>query len=147
MKNRRGLSTIVTTLIIILLVLIATAIIWSVVDNLLSKNTEAMGTSAMCMEVSIRATTIVNNSLTNYSVTLSRTSSGPDEFFYAKLVFSNDTDSSNPLDFSIGLKPLYSKKENIESGILDANKLEITPYYKDESGKTYLCPTTSSFKF
>ena len=41
--NKRGLSTVVTTLIIVLLVLVAIGIIWGVVNNLVQENLEGAG--------------------------------------------------------------------------------------------------------
>jgi hypothetical protein len=152
-KNNKGLSTVVTTLIIILLVLVATGIIWGVVNNLLGRSTSNIQTSAKCLDVDIKATKVIpaSNSTneTNYNVTLRRSSTGDqDMLFYAKVVFYNDQDNSGPVDFGTGLTPIKTATLKIDGDIGNATKVEITPYFVDpDSGKSQLCPTTTEFEF
>jgi len=58
MKNTKGLSTVVTTLIIILLVLVAIGIIWGVVNNLLGKSSGTIEISTKCLDVNVKATKV-----------------------------------------------------------------------------------------
>ena len=51
MKNKRGLSGIVTTLMIILLVIVAIAVVWVVVRNLIIEGTDQISSDAI--EVSL----------------------------------------------------------------------------------------------
>ena len=160
MKNNKGLSTVVTTLIIILLVLVAVGIIWGVVNNLLGKSKGTIESSTKCLDLEIRATKVVewqDNSTGepydgNYNVTLRRTASGDDEAIYAKLVFYRATGNTPVLDFGVSLLPLETKTEWITSAetgnFTSASKVEVTTYYLDESGNEKLCPAgTTEFNF
>ena len=156
MKNKKGLSTVVTTLIIILLVLVAVGIIWGVVNNLLGKSKGTIESSTKCLDLEIRATKVVAWNATveegDYNVTLQRAASGDEGAIYAKLVFYSATGNTGVLDFGVSLLPLETKTEWITSAetgnFTTANKVEVTTYYLDESGNEKLCPAgTTSFKF
>ena len=56
LKDKRALSTIVTTLIIILLVLVAIGIIWFVVRPVIEGGSQQIDIKAKCLNVDIRAT-------------------------------------------------------------------------------------------
>ena len=71
-NNKKGLSAIVATLMIILLVLIAVGIIWVVVRNVVESGTQNIDIGAKCLEVDVRATAV---SPTN-QVTLERGAGG-----------------------------------------------------------------------
>ena len=146
MKNNKGLSTVVTTLIIILLVLVAVGIIWGVVNNLLGKSTGTIETSTKCLDVDVRATKVVSNSGTQYNVTLYRAPTGDGEVG-AKIVFVSDTENSGTVDFTRKLEPLDRFTEDIDGQIQNATKVEVTTYFEDDSGKETYCPITTTFEF
>lgn len=50
-NNKRGLSEVVTSVIVILLVLVAIGIIWAVVNNLITKGGQTAGRQAECLNV------------------------------------------------------------------------------------------------
>ena len=54
--NRRGLSLVITTLILIVLVLVAIAIIWVVVSNILKGGTEGVALGTFTVEVDVNGT-------------------------------------------------------------------------------------------
>lgn len=148
MKNTKGLSTVVTTLIIILLVLVAVGIIWGVVNNLLGRSTGTIETSTKCLDVSVQATKVAPGSaLDTYNVTLYRAPTGGDEQIGAKLVFVSENDNSEAIDFGMMLDQLDRRTTEIDAGIENATSVEVTTYFEDESGKETFCPTTRTFEF
>ena len=157
MKNNKGLSTVVTTLIIILLVLVAVGIIWGVVNNLLGKSKGTIESSTKCLDLELRATKVIegnasvnSSDMGNYNVTLQRSASGDTEEVYAKLVFYNAGGNTPVLDFGEGFLPLETKtaKINSSNGFTGATKVEVTVFYLDESGIEKLCASgTTSYSF
>lgn len=149
MKNKKGLSTVVTTLIIILLVLVAVGIIWGVVNNLLNKSSGTIESSTKCLDLEVKAAKVVNTTVDgdDYRVTLTRTAAGDEEDIYAKIVFYNAAGENSVVkDFGEGLQPLETASvEYADTEVANASKIEITAYYLDDNGKEKLCPTTSSF--
>lgn len=148
MRTKKGLSGIVTTLIIILLVLVAVGVIWGVVNNLLGRSTSTISTSTKCLDVDIRATKVNETVPGTYDVTLSRKPTGEGEFG-AYLVFFNDVDNSGRERFPVMLEPLETTSEDIatEGTFTDATRVEVTPFFLDESGKEILCQTTTTLDF
>ena len=78
MENKRGLSDVITTLIIILLVLVAVGIIWVVVRNVVQSGSEQIDITTRCVAVDLRAVSVtsVEGQAGNYTVTPSPRSTG-----------------------------------------------------------------------
>jgi len=152
MKNKRGLSAIVATLIIILLVLVAVGIIWVVVRNLIQEGAEQVDISTKCMAIDVRAVSVVPvvGEAGDYSVTLRRTAGG-EAIGGIKIVLFNDTANSGVLnefnETATLLGELDTRTETVAAGVTDANKLEYTVYFIDESGSEGLCSQTNSYSF
>jgi hypothetical protein len=147
MKNNKGLSTVVTTLIIILLVLVAVGIIWGVVNNLLGKSSGTIETSTKCLDVDVRATKVTQGlTSTSYNVTLYRAPTGDSEVG-AKVVFVSDTENSGAIEFGTTLEPLDRFTRELPAGIANATSVEVTTYFEDDSGKEKFCPITTTFDF
>jgi hypothetical protein len=158
-NNKKGLSTVVTTLIIVLLVLVAVGIIWGVVSNLLDKSAGNVDTATKCLDIKVMATNVVDvgNATLNesiYDVTLERTTTGDDEIG-AKVIFFSSTSNTEPLDFANGSVVNMLTRAEIATetfnltGKLDGTpiKVKVIPYFIDESGKENLCSTSSEYEF
>ena len=149
MKNKKGLSDIVTTLIIILLVLIAIGVIWTVVSNLLDNSTSKIEQANRCLDVNIQATKVIETTPGFYNVTLERSSTGESEVG-AKIQVLSNTGASEVINFGDGimLGPLEIKTSEIEAEIENATSVRVTPYFVDENtNKETLCSTTTEFQF
>lgn len=143
--NKRGLSAVVTTLIIILLVMVAIGIIWVVVRNFVSGGVAGLEIGTKCLEIDITATALANTSATNYNVTFTRTASG-EEIGGMKVIFFNATDeTSGLLDLSGNIAPLTTVTRSVDGVISGANKVEFTAYFLDDAGEEKLCSQTNSF--
>lgn len=146
MKDKRGLSAIVATLIIILLTLVAVGIIWVVIRNVVQSGANQVDISSKCLAVSLEAVGVVNTSNTVYSVTLKRNAGGED-LGGVKITIQNNTDSSAVLDFG-NIVALQTKTTTGLAGVVNANKIEFTPFFLDSSGNQLLCPQSSqTFSF
>jgi len=145
--DKKGLSAVVTTLILILLVLVAVGIIWVVIRAVVETGTGTIDYTAKCLRVDLRATVVNNTAGTNYDVTLKRESGG-DDINGVKIVFSNDTDSSSVIDSLGNIETLATVTRNVNGEISNANKVEVTPYFLDDAGEEHLCGgQTNTFVF
>ena len=147
--EKKGLSAVVTTLIIILLVLVAVGIIWVVVRNVVETGAEQIDISTKCVAVDVRAvgvTPIVGED-GNYSVSLNRRAGGG-EIGGLKVNLFNDTSSSGVVDFGVALAELETQTMNIDTGgVTGATRLEFTVFFLDDSGNEQLCTQTNSLEF
>mgnify|MGYP001589054251 CR=1 FL=1 len=78
MRNTKGLSTVVTTLIIILLVFVAIGIVWAVVQGIFTRGTEQVEGGLDCATTMLVVESAGKN-LTHYKVVVSRDATGIDE--------------------------------------------------------------------
>jgi len=154
MKNNKGLSTIVATLITILLVLVAVGIIWVVVRNVIQTGTQQIGSGAKCLDVDIRATKVICTSVNGTgnngecNATISR-SSGGEPIGGVKLIFYNDLGETNYIHTVSGnVLPLETRTISlITTGIVNASKVETVAYFLDDSGNEMLCDAKNSLDF
>jgi uncharacterized membrane protein YqiK len=156
-KNKRGLSDIVITLIIVLLSLVAVGVVWFVVNNLIQSGSQGVEISAKCLNVRLeikQASCIDGTTNKICNVTLSRTGTESDAIGGVKMVFKDtieEMSSSSLIDVPGNIEPLIGKRvTDIDSLIAkeyDVNLVEITAYFKDNSGNEQLCSQTVSFNF
>ena len=150
MKGKKGLSTVVTTLIIVLLVLAAIGIIWNPIKNLLTQSSESFD-QTKCLEMDVNVKKVTNGSAMPseiYNVTLQRSPTGPEEEMGVKIIFFSDTESSGAEDFGEMLSPLEISTQSIQAGIQNATKLQLTMYFIEEStGAEKLCQASKEFSF
>jgi hypothetical protein len=154
MDNKRGLSDIVITLIIVLLSLVAIGVVWFVVNGLIQSGTEGIQTSTKCLNVNLEITSAVcADGATNQTcnVTVKRTGTEDDALGGVKVVFqdTNAGVSSSLIDVSGNVEKIVGKNIQITNVLVsndyDINSVSVTPYFEDESGKEQLCSQTVSY--
>jgi len=153
-NNKKGLSTIVATLLIILLTLVAVGIIWVVVRNVIQGGTDQMEIDAKCIQANVVATNVavfsVNASANNYNVTLSR-QSGDEAIGGVKLVFTDNAETSSFIWTRPGdIAALGNAMEFVSIPVADLavpSKVNVVVYFLDGSGAEQFCPTQNPFSF
>ena len=156
MKNTKGLSGVITTLIIILLVIAAIGIIWAVVNPFIKGSGDDIASQTDCMALDIRIDRAVCNATGDAcSITLKRGSGGK-EITGVKLLFYNELGTeSYAYDFvttdfsenSLATTTATTINPNTgENGMLEnATTLSIVPYFTDGSGNPAYCSETGSY--
>lgn len=146
--NNKGLSTIIATLIIILLVFVAVAILWVVVRGFISGGTGQLDLSSKCID-SIVTPTKVNNTATGvYQVTVFR-ERGEDEIGGIKLIFTGEAENANYIQDVPGNIPALSLTtvDVTIQDVTDPDKVEAVIYYVDGSGNQQYCQGGESLEF
>ncbi len=147
-KNKRGLSTVVTTLIIILLVLVAIGIIWVVIKGVIESGSQSADFAVKCLQVDVRATSISCSGINTCNVTLNRKTGG-EAIAGVKLVFYNTTASTSTGVISVpgNIAPLTTTTTSGQptTPVNWPDKVDVTAYFKDNAGAEQLCTQTSSY--
>lgn len=151
MKNNKGLSAVVTTLIIILLTIVAIMIIWGVVRSLLNNSSDTIEKSQVCLEIDIQATKVVSvstgNSTTGYNVTVTRGAGGEDIVEGLEIIISSDSEASGVKDTLEAFGPMEMKTYYIDTTITNVTTARVAAYFTDNNGEKQRCPeTTYTFK-
>ena len=142
MNNKRGLSDVLATLMIILLVLVAVGIIWVVVRNVVQGGSEQVDLGTKCLAVDVSAVRVVpvTGVPGNYSITLKRGNDNEGTIGGIRLSLLNATgDSSQILEFGVALQAGQEKTQVRSAGILNATRMAYTVYFLDDSGIPKLC--------
>ena len=147
MKDKRGLSSLVTTLIIILLSLMAITLIWLVVKEIIQKNSGEVEIRYKCLEVNLN---VVSSSCNSSSCTVViKRNAGGGEIGGIKLLFSNATgDSGSLIKLPGDIPTLGTLKTSSDHGIINPNKIDALVYLIDSSGNEKECSQSiPSFSF
>lgn len=148
MKGKQGLSAVVTTLIIILLVLVAVGIIWMVVGGMVEEGAQQVDIQSKCLTADVRATAAscaenpVGPGTWECDVTLERKAgTGSDDIAGVMLVFSNTAGSGSAVDAAGNIEVLGTKSlTNQLAGTTGTpDKVEVSVYFKDSAGETQIC--------
>ncbi len=142
--NKRGLSTIIVALLLIVLSLAAVGIVWVVVQNLIEGGAGDVDLSSKCLKVDVALTKTDCNSGTNgddCEITVMRKDNG-ENIDGIKLILANETATTNYIyDAAGNIASLEAKTFSVaETGISGINNVDIVPYFKDEVGNEQLCP-------
>ena len=153
-QNKKGLSMIVSTLIIILLVLVAVGIIWVVARNLIQEGSDQIDISAKCLKVSLQATSVIctsNATDDTCTVTLERGADAEGSAIGgAKIVFNSADGLSNFIyTYEGDITPLgkVTQADIGVMGINDSNKVEVTPFFLDDSNNENLCSISTEYTY
>jgi len=146
LEDKKGVSAIVATLIIVLLVIVAAGIVWVVIRNIVQDGAEQVEFGQKCLEVNLEYVSVTESSSTEcdpgetaYDVTLRR-SAGGDEIAGVKVALLNETDSSELQEFGV-LEELETETATVCTEFSDANKMEYTAYFEDAAGNPVYCQT------
>lgn len=119
-KNHKGLSTIVVTLIIILISLVAVGIIWVVVRNVIQTGTEEMALGQFTLDAKIKDVSTYNSS-NNVTLTVRR-NAGAGEFTKINFLFSDGRDSE-VITETVSLSQLEERRFYFHLTKLNVSKL------------------------
>lgn len=140
-KEKRGISAIVATLIIILLAIVAFAIVATVVQNQVENSAQEFNLQEKCLDVGIEATKVKNVSGSgNYSVTLDRDAGG-EAIDGVRLVFEDqarENSRSENIDEEIAPVSKFTAQIDIDKSFKPAT-IQVIPYFNKENGEKYLC--------
>ena len=133
--NKRGLSEVVTNLLLILLVLVSVGIVWVVVRNLVSEGAGEIEIGQFTFDLQIQSAYV---SGTDVVVSIKRNAGGG-ELVGVKFVFSNETDSIN-VDKIGALNELDRRTFTFTSteipGIGVGDDVSVAPIYESGGQKT-----------
>jgi hypothetical protein len=132
-ENKRGLSTIIATLLIILLVLVSVGILWVVVRNVIQTNAEQVSLGKLTLDLSIEKVQISGS---NLSVTVKR-NSGEGEFVGLSFVVE-DEENSEVFTEDVSMNELNVRTFTFTLNQTNPNniiKIEVVPIFRLKSGR------------
>jgi len=134
--NKKGISMIVSTMIIILLVIVAVGILWFAARGIFEGGGEQLALSSKCLAVDMKASGSCN--ATSCNATLERRAGG-EAFGGVKLVVSSA--AANVIVEQAGnVAPLEKTTiTNAITDLADPTKMEIVVYFEDDAGAEQLC--------
>ena len=144
-KNRKGLSMVVSVLLIIVLVLVATGIVWVVVRNVIQKGAGSLSLSGLTLNLEILSASLDGN---NVNVNVKR-NPGAGKLLGIKFVFSDGT-SSKTAEETVSMAELDEESFSfnlIDLEIPNANEVSIALIFESEGGDEILGDIVDTAKF
>ena len=146
MFNNKGISTIIATIFMILFVMIAAGIVWVVIQNILSRQSEEISSGLDRVTLSIVGSSVkITDS--EVSLTINR-DIGQGDLTKIKIILYDSEDESYSEDVDAeSLTELGNKKFAIsKGGLANIEKISIAPITKSASGKESLKGIVYTYK-
>ena len=144
-ENKRGISSIIATLILLLLTIVLVGIVWAVVSGIVKTSTEGATSGAQCFNSAIDITSATCTSATGTcNVTIQRTL-GTETIAGVRLIFVNAAGSSNFTDVNGTLQTLVPLRATTNTGVANVTKINAAVYFTDAVGNKNVC-SASEFK-
>ena len=153
MRNKKAMSEIVTTVIMVVLALVAVAVIWQIINNLISDKGAQISITQKCLDVKLSVESVSNCSLADGCIVKVTRAAGGEDITGVKVVLKSPTDASEVIDIPGPIEELETESliaKPILGDAFDAsvaNKVEVTIYFVDDSGQNQNCPSTATYNF
>jgi hypothetical protein len=133
MKKKRGLSSIIVTVLLIGLTIVGVGIVWAVVSNIIKTGTKEVGLNQFSLSAEISDVSL-NNPSNNVSLALKR-NAGKGDLNGVSFVFSNDAGTEIKTE-NVSLKELEQMKFNfhLNTNVSSLIKISVYPLIK-QNGK------------
>ena len=143
-NNKKGLSMIVSTLIVILLVLVAIGIIWTVVRNVINEGTETLDIAAKCLDVNLQVTAVTCVTNTGVCQVTTERSAGGGAIDGVRYVVSDGISSTNEdgsaiAELEVATQPITED----ETGAITT--AYAAAYFLNAAGDKELCSASPDF--
>ncbi len=152
MKNNKGMSEVVTTVIFVALALIAIGIVWAVIQGLVQRGASDVTSTEDCLKIDVSPIAASCTGL-DCSISLSRKSGG-DAIKGVKIVFKDASGASGTvIDYPQNIEALgtvvLDSTDIAELGAVGTTglptKVDINSYILDTSGNEFICSQTNTF--
>ena len=133
-SSTKGLSDVVTTLIIILISLVAIGLVWVVVQNVLQEGSEQAGLGEFTLDLQIKSVQLQDE---NVTVVVVKRNPGEGEFIGMDFIFS-DGEKSEIIRKNVSLNQLEQKSFIFELSQINLSNLKtvsVAPVYMLSTGK------------
>jgi flagellin-like protein len=142
--EKKGLSGIITTLILIAIALVAVGVVWYTINKVILEQTENIVLSEKCLKVNLEIIKADCNS-GDCEILIKRTSGG-DFFDGINLVFYNQDKTSEVKDIPGNINFLSTVKKQVTGINQTAEKVEVYAYFLNEDGNKHFCKQKSLIK-
>ena len=132
-KNKRGLSLIITILMIVLLIFVAIGIVWFVIRNVLEEGAEGISLQSFNVDLKIQNAFVEED---NISVNVKR-NPGKGNLVGIKFIFYDGTESEG-IEKDVSLAELDERTFSLALVVLDTSEVttvSIAPIYESDSGE------------
>ena len=149
-SNKRGLSTVVTTLIIVLLVLVAIVIIWVVIRGIIESGGEQSDALTRCNLIDLEITSVTTGcDETGCNLIVKRNPGADSKAISGIRVVLSDASGNSaykdvPGDIAV-LGTLAITAAGYTGTVTAATKVEVAAIVQNAGGEPQICPLTSSY--
>lgn len=142
MNTKKGLSDVVTTLIIILLVIVAVGILWVVLRGMIIKGTNQISTTDFTTDLQIQKVIIDNASAISVQVSLNQGESGVDGVLVSISDGNNSVSSEQMTPISVGEEKTLTVLYNGTT-----KEVTISPIVIDDKGQAKIGQVSDTYTF
>src|SRR3989304_5627712 len=143
-SSTKGLSDVVTTLVIILISLVAIGVVWVVIQNVIQKGSEQVELGQFTLDLQIKAVQVQDE---NVTIVIVKRNPGEGEFVGMNFIFS-DGQNSEIIRENISLQELEEKTFTFTLTTISTSALKsvsVAPIYRPSSGRETIGSVSDMF--
>lgn len=144
MNDKKGLSTVVTTLIIILLVLVAIGIVWFVVGGLLENSAERIDVLSECPLIQLDIVSASTCNASECSVSVNRKDGDGETPAGIRMVVTNGTASVSD-NTDVQLSGFETAIVSINQGVENPTEVKVAAYFRDSNNEIKVCSQVATY--
>lgn len=134
MKYKKGLSDVVTTVVIIALALVAITVVWMVVQGLISSNSDTIDLQQKCLQVGIEVS--ATNTSNDWIISVKRISGSAELDSIRVYAYNDSTSSTKTINGNIKVGEMKSADKITMTGV---KRVAAVASFKDEQGNIFDC--------
>ena len=131
--EKRGVSEVIITVIMVGLVLVAIGVVWVVISNILGGQIGGIDYSEKFLGIKLNV--LGANCTDGTCSVLIKRDAGGESFDGLKIVFYNSDGTTKTENVSGNIEPLATVRKTISGDYFSVEKIEVSPYMLDNSGK------------
>ncbi len=144
-KNRKGISSIIATLILLLLTIVLVGIVWAVVSGIVKTSTEGATSGAQCFNSGIDITSASCTGAGVCNLTVQRTL-GTDVIGGLRAVFLDKNGAGNVTDIDGNIQTLGTARlVNQPIGVVNVSEVDVAIYFTDTAGNKNVCSSPTKY--
>lgn len=142
MVNKRGLSNVVATVLIVLLAIAAIAIVWGFLSPILTRGGDIISTTSKCLQTELIPTSCVINTTTGLSSVTVRLETGDVDLM--KLIFKDDDGGEEDVSDTVDapeneLETTRVDDISVTKATVEPIKVAVRAVFKNNEGEEAFC--------
>ena len=145
-NNKKGISSIIATLILVLLTIVLIGVVWVVVSGIVNNSTKQTTSGAECLNSEVQVSSATCSVSTGMCNVVAQRTQGTDTIGGVRLVLKNPSGATVISDVNGSIQTLASVSASVNaSSVMNVSEVDAAIYFTDAAGNKNVCSGAQQF--